>query len=255
MNEFEVDDDVRGVDDRLKRLARQISLDVRHKQTLRSQLLQRHAELSTDSPSGGLLRRFSKMKRLVVVAPAALSAAAIAAVVVVSLQISGQQQLQPADAQRLEPAVVRTVPTITGWSTTVTRFRSNSTYSSVVPYPLPRNIWAYISKYNGKPFPVLYVSGHPKKVPAEWQWAFARLPTALVEGRYRILTTRKVVGGTSALGVRVALSHGSQANKVDGTAWVDVSTGRILALERQVYSKGRLTEEDWARYQYRAATT
>ncbi len=251
MNNFDVDLDVQSVDQRLRSLARELPVDSAHKQLLRNQLLRRHGELLTKSHSGGLLSRLQRMRRLTLVAPAALSAAVIAGLVIVGLQVSGQQHAQPADAQRLsEAAVVRTVPTITGWRATVTRYRSNSTDASVAPFSFPKNVWCYIAKYNGKPYPMLYVRNYAKAVPTKWQWAFVQLPTALVEKRTQVLSAHKVIDGTAALGVRFALTHGNAVDRVEATAWVDVSTGRILSLERQVFKNGSLTEDDWAQYQY-----
>jgi len=250
MNNFDVDLDVLSVDQRLTSLARELPSDSGHKQLLRNQLLRRHAELRTVASSRGWRSRLQRMRRLTLVAPAALSTVVIAGLVIVGLQVTGQQHAQIVNAQQLSAAVVRTVPTITGWKATITRYGNNSTYASAAPFSLAKNVWVYISKYNGKPFPVLYVVGHPKAIPTKWQWAFVQLPTALVEKRTQVLSAHKVIDGTAALGVRFALTHGNTVDRVEATAWVDVSTGRILSLERQVFKNGSLTEDDWAQYQY-----
>jgi hypothetical protein len=230
---------------------------------LRSELLTAHAEMTAHRRSwwrlGNLIGR-----RVVVVVPAALTAALIAAIALVGLQVSGTNAPRTASAQKLTAAMVRTAPTVTGWNFTVTHHYSNSAVSRGFAEQLGKNWRVYILTVQGRLTPYLYIGRQPHGVPEEtsnsltsasgqWLWEFAQLPAKLAEHQARVLPGTKTIGGHTAAGVQYAV-QGQGGLRMTATAWVDVSSGRILSLERQVLRGGHVVEMDWARYQYQRGT-
>src|SRR5437588_12640901 len=119
MNDQEIPSDLQATESRLTHLSRQVPIDLQHKARLREELLRRHQELSaetTQRAAGKPWSRFTRLKRLTLVAPPALAAATALSVLLWALQISGHQTPQAAEAARITRALVQSAPTVTGWN-------------------------------------------------------------------------------------------------------------------------------------------
>lgn len=254
MNEFEVDIDVQSVACHVGELSRRVPIDPHHRVRLRQELLRRHQELFTDhSPRAGssLWSRIARLKGLTLVAPPALAVGLVLASMLSGVQIPGGGPTRTADAQRLTAALVRTVPTVTGWHTTVTRRLKNASETRLITSPLGRNQRVYVLKYRGKLYPYLYIGRKPFGVPHDWQWTFAHLPVAIANHRARVLNVTRQIAGQHVIGVR--LDDQARGNRrVRTTAWVGRRSGKILLLERTIFRGGIELERDVTHYQYRS---
>jgi hypothetical protein len=258
MNDFDFDRDLARISGEVRRLSREVRIDPEHRVRLRAELLHHHRRM-TKAPHRGWTSWLSPVRnlgRLAVVTPLALGGAVAASVLLWGLAVTGQQRVQPAQAEKLSAAMVRTVPTVTGWQWGVTRHGANSTRFTGYTNPNPGRVYVY--RYGGTLVPYLRVNGEWKGVPTEtsgsvsttdWLWAFAQLPVRLAEHQATILDRTRVVDGTSAVGVQYMLTGGPSVT-VRAIAWVNPKSGRILLLERQVLRGQRLVEADWAHYVY-----
>ncbi|MBV9280123.1 MAG: hypothetical protein JOZ41_08595, partial [Chloroflexi bacterium] len=80
MNNPELDPDLRFTAQRVAELGRRVTIDPQHKARLREELVRRHQELTagrTQRAAGMLGPRLARLKRLTLVAPAALAAAMV----------------------------------------------------------------------------------------------------------------------------------------------------------------------------------
>jgi hypothetical protein len=258
MNDFDFDQDLAQVATAVQRLSREVRIDPQHRVRLHAELMQHHRRMMASPPRArtSWLAPFTHLSRLAVVTPLALGGAVAASVLLWGLAVTGQQRAHPAQAEKLSAAMVRTVPTVTGWQWGVTRHGANSTRFTGYTNPNPGRVYVY--RYSGKLVPYLRVNGEWKGVPTEtsgsvsttdWLWAFAQLPVRLAEHRAKILDRTRVVDGTSAVGVAYMLTAGRSIT-VRAIAWVNPTSGRILLLERQVLRGHRLVEADWAHYVY-----
>jgi hypothetical protein len=258
MTEHDIDRELERVGQDLARRAKRIELDTAFRLRLRHDLIERHHALY----AGRTRSRWWMLlvRRLAVVGPSALAVALVAAIALVGLQLSGSNKPQTANAEKLTAAMVRTAPTVTGWSYTVTRHYSNSADSRGFAQQLGKNWRVYIVNIQGRLVPYLYIGRTAHGVPEEtsagpassdwqWIWAFAQLPVRLADHQASVLPRSRIVDGHTSEGVRYRL-RGSNGLQVRATAWVDLSSGQIVSLERQLLRGGKVVEDDWARYRY-----
>jgi hypothetical protein len=263
MSEHEIERDLERLGQRLASQAKRVELDSSFRLRLRHDLVERHNELYSGRTHASWWTPL--LRRLTVVGPSALAVAVVAAIALVGLQLSGSSKPQTANAEKLTAAMVRTAPTVTGWSYTVTRHFSNSADSRGFAQNLGKNWRVYIVKIQGRLVPYLYIGRTAHGVPEEtdagpassdwqWIWAFAQLPVRLANHQASVLPASRTVAGRRAEGVRYMLS-GTHGLRVRATAWVDLSSGRIVSLERQLMRGGKVVEDDWARYRYQVVTS
>jgi hypothetical protein len=250
MFDHNLDGDLRSAGRRIRDLSHRVVIDPTHKARLREELLRRHQELlaeDTQRAAGTLWSRLSGLKRLTLVAPPALAAALALSVFVWSLQIWGHQPTTAAEAARLTQALARTVPTVTSWQWTVHRhgaeggvIREQSRLTS------DREL--YIR--DGKPY--LYLGGRWAVVTSgqsTWQWAFATLPSHLLDGSFNLVGKRTIAGHETE-GIRYDVS-GVSGQDIVATAWVDESTGLLVQLNRAQVAGTRVIQRETIDYRYR----
>jgi hypothetical protein len=259
MSDFDLDRDLQMVSDRVADLAHAVTIDPRHKARLREELLRRHQELSagtTQRAARTLWPRFPRLKRLTLVAPPALAAAAILSMMLWSLPIFGHQTPQAAEAQRITQALVRTVPTVTRWRVTVNHQGKNETHSIMYHFELNPNQRLYVVGhrtlvYSPRQWASLAPGPFNGKSVGAWQWAFAVLPARLANHQFSILSTQNVAGRATDR-IQYSVDHRG-IRSVEATAWVDQKTGLVIRLERAELIRGHVVQRDYADYQYESA--
>jgi len=256
MGDFDLDAELQGTAATVAKIAHDIGSSQEHKARLRQMLFHRHHELSVEKSAHPLKffrRRMTALPRMALAAPPALGAAALLGVVVWALQISGAQSPQAAEAARITKALVRTVPTVTGWQVTMHQEFANSTSSYECSVPLQRGQSLYIrgsSTY-------LHSYGAWYRIPttrrgarcsSSWEWSFVTLPSRLAQRSFAIVAGPRIEGRQTE-GIRYRL-HGPNNQQIQATAWVDVKSGLVLRLQRTVLRGSQLLERDAADYTY-----
>lgn len=257
MSDMDFDPGLARIADRVAGLGVNVEIDLAHKSRLRTQVLQRHHQMTSSTRhTVWHWPRVASLGRIAVLGPSAVAAAAIVTAAFWGIEATGNRSTQTVEAQRLTTAMVRTAPTVTGWKWTVTNHLANSTRFAGFTTPLAGRVYLY--EYSGKLIPYWRVNGQWKGVPIEtqgsvrgtdWQWAFAQLPVRLAEHQAQVLPQMRRISGKEAVGVEYELSggHGVQVRAI---AWVEAAAGKILLLEREVLHGTRVVEQDSARYLY-----
>jgi hypothetical protein len=260
MDERDSEFALRQAEDRLTRLSRQVSPDPAFKVRLRQQLLLRHEELARgrQRPRLSPWAHLSRVKRVSLTLPPLCAAVAAAVVTFVAPMLAGHQSPQAAEAQRLTPALMRYVPTITGWewtvqetvgkSTRVLRSRSSLNarqrvyvfYGQV--YLWDRGTWSQ---------PATDITGREPSS-QDWQWGFTLLNRPLATQDFAILPQARI-DGVNTEGIRTTLAISGQ-RAVAVTFWVERPTGLVLRLERDVTVGSREIEHDVVDYRYQRTT-
>jgi hypothetical protein len=215
----------------------------------------------SQSGTRGFWQRLARARRIAVVAPATLAATAAVILALFALQISGHRQPQTADAARIGRAFARTVPSITSWRWTL-HARRGSTEDSA-QFQAVLNPSQALRIYYGRPY--LYDGGHWTAIewnmarmgggiarPADWEWAFAILPSLL---RDHITHLPGAVMDGHTVERFADLDRLGGKRSVAVTAWVDPSSGLVLRLERVVQIGSRMLESDRVDYRYGARSS
>jgi|SRR5579884_2926490 len=248
MDERDFDRDLLPIARHVSYLGKQVGIDLRHKASLRADLLGRHAELTARRRS----RRFAflSLGRGLSLTSAAVAAAVALAVVIPDVHLGGRISPQTAEAARIAMAAARTVPTVTSWQVTLHRVKGNTATATNCSFPLREGARFYTRGgmiylfYRGKWYKF---TARGQGTCARWQYQFLSLPAALASKKiasYRHTTVR---------GQRAEVA--SYASHVDGKtitvqAWISAQTGLVLRLERSVTSGGRVLERELADYSY-----
>ena len=255
MRDGELDSDLRITALYVAQLNERIDPNPHHKFRLREELMRRHQELSAESTqraAGKLWPRITRLKRLTLVAPPALTVVLIVGLLLGALQATGHRDPQAAEAARLTSAMARTVPTLTSWNVALHRTQTNDSSAFVWRTRLAgkrlvvRGRQTYL-RSNDHWFAITADEVRAKRL-FDWQWGFAVLPTRLARGQFAMIGTR-VIDGRSLEGIRYTLLRSGRETIV-ATAWVDPRTGLVMRLQRDVVVAGRSVEVDWADYGY-----
>jgi hypothetical protein len=228
-----------------------------HRVQLRATLLRRQQELlhqRVHARSGWPLARLRRVKRRLLLAPPALAIATVLSVVLWSLQIAGHQPAQSAEAARLDQALARSVPLITGWSV-VLREQSADSSSTIVCQQHDQRLFlrgdrSYLFR-NNRWYELTRNANGTVSAPGcsfDLQWAFFFLPEQLTASHgFSILSSPR---RGAALEVVQYTSRRPDNATVKVTAWVEKTTGLVAHLN-QVVSKGTtVLERDSAEYRY-----
>jgi hypothetical protein len=172
-----------------------------------------------------------------------------------ALQISGHRDLKAAEAQRITSAMVRTVPTLTAWRVALHRNARNAASSVHFLTVLSgkrlvvRRSQTYLTA-GKKVYAISLDEVHPQRL-FDWQFGFAVLPARLSQHQFRILGKR-TIDGRPTEGIHYTVSS-APPRIVVATAWVDVQSGLVLRLERDLLQGSKTLEHDWADYMYERA--
>jgi hypothetical protein len=254
----EVDSELafRHTEDRLTQLSRQVPQDPAFKARLRQQLLSRHEELARGGKRTRLSpwSRLSRVKRVSLTLPPLFAAVATAVAVLVAPMLAGHQSPQAAEAQRLTPALMRNVPTITGWQWTV--HETTGTSTRVERYRTSLSASQHVYVVYGQVYVWLFGNWRtpgsdltrPKPSAYDWQWGFTLLNNPLATQNFTILPATRI-DGVETEGIRAPLAINGQ-RAVTVTFWVQRSTGLVFRLERDVTAGSGEIEHDVVDYRY-----
>lgn len=251
----ETDPQLQFTAQRVAELSRRVDIDLQHKAALRLELLRRHRELSVEHiqrPGGSLWRRITTLKRLTLVAPAALAAATAFSVLFWSLPIHSHPQ--SAEAAQLRSAVVRSFPTVKSWGWTLHQDKESgpSTSGCSVTFTPQQRLYIRADRPDR---PYLFSNGRwylvtPQRAnapcPPEWQWAFALLPSHLANSG---ITRGSPIGG-EATDVITYSEKPSSNVEIRSTAVVERKSGLVRQLQRVILKNGKVVEKDWSNYRY-----
>ena len=257
MSNPEIDPQLQFTAQRVAELSGRAEVNLQHQARLREELLRRHQELSaetTQRAAGSLWPRFTRLKRLTLVAPAALAAATVISVLLGALQISNHST-QTAEAARLTRALIRSAPTVTSWRWTVHEDLGNasSAYGCSVYFKPDQRLYiradqvyrVYLYSY-GKWY--LVPPGTQKSGCASAEWAFALLPAHLTHGGAIIAPGKPVDGQpTDRISYSVAEPNNAQVRMM---AVVEQRTGLVRRLDHVTVHGGKVVERGWAEYDY-----
>lgn len=256
MTHTEPFDELEPVTRELRRLSRTVSPNPQHKLHLREELVRRHQELTaepTQRAARQLWPRFPRLKRLTLVASPALAVVLALGAVLWGLDINGHQKTQSAEAARITRALQQSTPRLVNWQVNLHQVRSDTSvsYQCAVPLGRARHLYvradgAYLEA--GGTWYRVTASMASAQCPAEFQWAFAMLPSRLLHHDYVVLP-----GATPASErIRYSMIRPGRVH-VQMVVQVDRNTGLVQRLDRSVYRGRDLVEHDTADYKYARA--
>lgn len=249
MNDLDLDSDVRFTAQRVAELNRRVQIDPQHKARLREELLRRHQELTTNKTQRkvGMLQPLARLKRLTLVAPPALAAAFVFSMLLWSLQVTGHQSTQTAEAARITAALARTVPTVTGWQLVQSQQQGSATACTWKLHPDQR---LYLSTKNRQAY--FYSHGMWYRITTDQsgpscplQWTFAILASRLSHAQ---ITPGVPIHGRATDKI-VYEMHTGGATLVT-TAWVNRASGLVLRMSRVKRVGSRTIWQYGASYRY-----
>lgn len=255
----DTDPTLRSTEQRVADLSRRVEIDLQHKTRLREELLRRHQELTATTTQRTAVRlepRKAGLRRLTLVAPAALAAAAALVLSIGGLQLLGHQHAPAAEAAPIIRALSHTVPTVTGWQVTVHEVRNDVAASCRSRVPLRESDSLYIRTTARGSGVYLYSGGRWYQVTGaqssgqceDWQWMFAVLST-MGQRSLQDRTGRPIDGQPIEILSYTDTLPGRQ-RAIHTTMWVERNTGLVRHLETVTRQDGRVVERDSADYRY-----
>lgn len=253
MNDFETGSPLDNTAQRLAELGRRVDIDLQHKARLREELMRRHQELSAESTQRAadtLWPRFPRLKRLTLVAPAALAAAVALSLLLWSLQIAGHQAPRVAEAARITQALAKTVPTVTAWNATVHQEGKDSASSFQCRFGPVQRLYLRDGRtylFSGGHWYWVTVGRSAAPCSGDLQWAFAMLASHYVQRN--MVAEGQVIDGQSTDVIRYVVVEKS-VTRVVSTAWVNRQNGLVVRLERVESVAGKVVESESVDYRY-----